>query len=295
MEVAKHSFGRSPVFVRVAPSPDEAGEDADGVGKVGAGAHHGVHEGANECGVGVGGGDGLCWWCELMAEFKGGGDWAGAGHVEAGEDVLKVELLRKGDGAGGTVPCDGHAQVVFQLPKILAGQMCLKVALDLCHLRYIIRDQDHIVNVDKDVEAGWGGTDEQVDICLGGGEPEGVESGSEFVVPFPRCLFEAVDWATEVPDSVGGEWLVKPLGSFQVDLFIEYVLEKGIGDIHAMDDHVEASRHVEDGADGGKFGRGGKSVPIVDGRPPVAGIRTGGGFTEVSRHENCGSARESED
>ncbi|GJP30123.1 hypothetical protein CLOM_g22509 [Closterium sp. NIES-68] len=45
---------------------------------------------------------------------------------------------------------------------------------------------------------------------------------------------QAVDWATEVPNSIGGEWLVKPLGSFQVDLFMEYALEKGIGDIHAI-------------------------------------------------------------
>ncbi|CAI7807184.1 unnamed protein product [Closterium sp. NIES-54] len=107
--VAEDPLSSFPVHLRVATSANKVSEHADGVGEVGTGAHHSVHQRPNELSIRASGGGGRGGWGKLVAKMEGGGHGTGLSHLELLQDLADVMRLGEGDGASRTVASDSHA------------------------------------------------------------------------------------------------------------------------------------------------------------------------------------------
>ncbi|CAI7913196.1 unnamed protein product [Closterium sp. NIES-54] len=254
-KVAEDPLSSFLVHLGVATSANKASEHADGVGEVGTGAHHSVHQRPNELSIRVRGGGGRGGWGKLVAKREGGGHGTGLSHLELLQDLADVMRLGEGDGVSGTVASDSHAKVVGEVAQVLALEALLQLLLHLLHVSLGVSEQDHVIHIHQNEEAARGGAKEETGVRMRGRDAKGPQGGRQLRVPLPRCLLQAVDRPTQLPHSVLWKGGVEPGGSPEEDTLVQVPLQERVGDVHGADLHVVACTNVEEGAEGGRLGR----------------------------------------
>ena len=234
----------SPMHRAMTPRADEAGEDTDGIGKVGAGAHHGIHERADQLRIGMRRRGTRRGRRQLMVQLDGGRDRGGGRHAKALQHRVHVERLAEGDGAGGTVTAHLHAKVVAQLPKVLTQEPGLQVSLDSGEGSGILGHNNHVINVHDDEHAGGLRANEQAGVGRGGSKPKLSEMGGELPIPLERSLLEAINRATQLPNGASREMTEEALRTLHKDVLSEIPLQECVGDVHRVHLEVAASGKV---------------------------------------------------
>jgi hypothetical protein len=263
-QIAEDTASSCPMNGVEAARPNEARQNTNRIGEVWTSAHHGVHEGPNELRVGDRRRARRGRRSQLVIELDGGGNGVGMSHVKTLQNWVDVEGLGEGDGASSPITDHLHAKVVAKLPKILAEEALLEGLLDVTQRRGIFSNEDHVINVNKNEHVRGSSTNIEARIRGCGREAQSLQMGGELAVPLKRSLLEAIDRATQVPDSARRKNVRKARRPLHEYAFTQVPLEEGVGYVHSMSLPITSSRKVEKTANGGQLGGGGECVEEIN-------------------------------
>ena len=106
--------------------------------------------------------------------------------------------------------------------------MLMKRGNEVVDLRGGRFDDENVIDVNEKIERASGSIEGR-GISFGSLKAEGKKLPSEFLIPLPRGLFEAIEGLTKKTDMVRMLRMVKAGGLIHVDELMKITVEKGVG------------------------------------------------------------------
>ena len=142
------------------------------------------------------------------------------------KDRESVVLL--GEGEAVTMLLKFNSKEARRGSEIFEPEMSMKRGNEVVDFRGGRADDENVIDVNENVERASGSIEER-GISFGSLKAEGKELPGEFLIPFPRGLFEAIEGLAKKTNMMRVLRMVKARGLIHVDELMKITVEKGVG------------------------------------------------------------------